>query len=803
MKYLFCLLILSSLVWAEWVDFGTTDTGQADLEVLECSPSGFVVEITVPGFFHNQITEEGMTFSVLSVPALTPYADAEGAPMLPQASFLAALPGNPDVSIDVQPLAEPVVFRNFTPSPMQPIPDESSREPVPFTYLPEAYGSGTYPEEAAACREIGTLRGVDLGRFTVIPFSWEAETGELTVYPRLRVTVDLGGSVHTDPRLLSRFFMNSFRTLVNVDVLGEPATSRSAASAQPARASNIRQALEIDGADLLIMAGDDFVDTMMDDFITAKMDQGYLTAIVAAGSWNQTQIKDYIQNAYDNWELPPSFVLFVGDHGDLISYNSSMGFYSDNRYVCVDGDDYLADIFHSRFVTPTSHYPIVESKVLKWQFDPLMDPDFWGSALTAGQIQTNGGTVATRWFCFTLESVRDTYMNIYGKTVQREYIKDTSQPPPYYYRNDLPSAGQMVPSDIVWDGNASGINEAINGGVFLVQHRDHGGVSGWGDPPYYISNLSGLSNGDMTPMVMSTNCLTGKFSLDCFAENFFRMEGGAVGVLAATEVSYSYFNDYLTYGHYRAFNDEFTSPPFLYTDPTGNYLAGQALTSAKLEMLTAAPFNPYGSWEWYAEVTWDLFHWFGDPTMDMRTDVPHDLYVEPPYQVQEGATSATFLVEDSEGGVYNALVCMSHDELWVSGVTDSSGYVTLTFDPVGILSDISWMVTAHNALPEEGILNGVGVEGGAEGYETYVGMPHPNPVSGLLSIPVSLAEGGSFDLTVYDTAGRAVATVHSGNLDSGVHTLTWNTENVPRGIYMIRSTDPAGRVTTRRVVVCQ
>jgi len=805
MRTIIVLLVLFSMATAEWVDFGISYLDHASLEVVECTASGFVVEITLPGFQNNSISQNGMTFNSISVPALTPYAVAEGAPMLPKASFMAAIPDNPNVSIRVEALEAPVVFENITPSPMQPIPEDSSYDPIPFTYLPETYSHGSYPSQEAVFEDSGILRGVNMGRFTVIPFHWDAETGLLTVTPKLRVTVDLGGNVNVDPRLQSRFFANTYRTFVNSEILGEPERTISSENSEPVKACNIREAREITEADLLIIAGDDFVDTMMDAFIDVKMDQGYLTAIVAAGSWTQTEIKDYIQNAYDNWEIPPSFILFVGDQGDLTSFSAPTGIYSDNRYCCMDGpSDFNADIFHARFVTPTDNYSIVEEKILKWQFDPLMDADFWGNVLCAGYFQATGSSsvVAERWFCFTCESVRDTYMTIYGKTVQREYTKNTSASPPYYYRNNLPSAGQEIPGDIVWDGNAAGILSSINDGVFLVQHRDHGSVTGWGHPAFYIANLSGLTNGEETPMVMSVNCLTGQFSSDCFAENFFRMEGGAVGVLAATGISYSYWNDYICYGLYKSFNDEYINPPALYTDPTGNYLTGQALMCAKIEMEASSPMCPYPTNR--TEKEWDLFHWFGDPTMDMRTAVPHNLSVTAPANLPEGSTQVTFSVSEPDGAVNQALVCITHDSLWASGLTDTTGIVTLTFDPIGSLSDICWMVTSHNALPEQGVINGVAIGDNPEGVVlTLVGLPHPNPASGLVTFPVSLSSGGSFEMTIYDTAGRAIATVHSGELEAGTHSLIWNTHDVPHGIYMVRSTDPTGSVTVNRIVVCK
>ncbi len=798
------MVCLAAMAAAEWIDFGTTDRGNASLEVVEYSTTGFTVEITLPGFSNLMETQNGMAFNSLSVPSMTPYAEFEGAPMLPKASFMAAIPDNPSVSVIVETLSEEITFHGINPSPMQPIPADDSYEPVPFTYSAEAYSEGTYPSVNAVFEPTGTIRGVNIGRFNILPFQWNAQTATLTVTPRVRVTVDFGASLSFDQRLNSRFFSNTFSTLVNSDLIGTPVNRVSSGSVEAVKAYNRRDADDITAADLLIIAGDDFVDTMMDTFLEAKMEQGYLTAIVAAGSWSQADIKDYIQNAYDNWAIPPSFVLFVGDQPELTSYSASTGMYSDNRYVCMDGSsDYQADIFTGRFVTPTNNYPIVEQKILKWQFEPLMDSDFWNNVLCAGYLQatSSSSTTAERWFCFTCETVRDTYQDIYGKTVQREYTKNTSASPPYYYRSNLPSAGQEIPSDITWDGDAAGIQASINDGVFLVQHRDHGSVGGWGDPHFYIADLAGLANGEKTPMVMSVNCLTGKFDEDCFAENLFRMDGGAVGVLAATEVSYSYWNDYLCYGLYASFNDEYTSPPALYTNPTGNYLTGQALMCAKIEMETSAPMCPYPTNR--AETEWDLFHWFGDPTMDMRTEIPHSITVDAPYNLPSGSTSAFFGVTDADGPVEGAMVCMQHESgLWVSGISNASGSVTLSFDAIGAIDDITYMVTAHNALPDKGVINGVAVEGTTTGVVTaFVGTPYPNPATSSISFPVTTDAAGTLNITVFDLSGRAVKTVSDGEIGAGSHTIVWDVTEIPKGVYMARTTDHNGSVTTRRIVI--
>jgi hypothetical protein len=689
---------------------------------------------------------------------------------------------------------------------MQDIQPDTSRGPSPFSFSAGAYSSGDWPSVQAGYSFSGVLRGVGIGRFVAVPFAWDADTGELTVYRRMRLDISFGGGLSIPGRLRSPWFDSIYRqTLINAGSLEHAGSERVDTASGPVFAHNDREAWRADGADLLILAGDDFVDTMLDDFATIKFEQGYLTTVVAAGSWTTAQIKDYIQNAYDTWDPVPSFVLFVGDHPELPGYNYD-GMNSDNRYCCVDGPDYMCDIFRGRFPTPTDFMPVVSEKTLAYEFDPPVQESFWNSVLCAGYFQDdNNDGVADRWFLFTCETVRDTYANLYGKTVEREYCTNSTHALPWFYRPDLPSAGQQVPSDITWDGDAEGISAAINSGVFLVQHRDHGMVSGWADPYYTTSHLSSLANGDLTPVVFSINCLTGQFSSDCFAEHLFRMQGGAAAVFAAVDVSYSYFNDYLCYGMYHSFNDEYASPPAVYTDPSGNYLAGQVLMGGQLEMQAAAPFNPYGSWEAYAETTWDLFHVFGDPTMDIRTAVPAVLSVTAPESLPEGSGQAQFTISSGGAPVEGALVCLRKpdEEIYARGFTGAAGDVVLTFPALAQATEMPWMVTAHDCMPSTGAVNGTGIEGGHGGPVSFAaGRPFPNPAPALVSIPVTLAVPGDVVLMAFDISGRLVQQSIFTGLAAGESILTWQASaGLPPGIYLIEIGFPDGSGSTLRAVL--
>ena len=181
--------------------------------------------------------------------------------------------------------------------------------------------------------------------------------------------------------------------------------------------------------------------------------------------------------------------------------------------------------------------------------------------------------------------------------------------------------------------------DAINDGRFLVFHRDHGGISGWGSPSFGSSNLASLTNGAKTPVVYSINCASGLFDNETrnpandvytyntsvggsyWAERILRMEGGAVGVIGDTRNSPTWANSAFARGLFDA-----TWPDLLPADG-GNtsirrlgdilnygkvYLIGQVCRAPELRLMSRWP-------QALTDVT--LYHVYGDPTMAMWTNI--------------------------------------------------------------------------------------------------------------------------------------------------------------------------------------
>lgn len=63
---------------------------------------------------------------------------------------------------------------------------------------------------------------------------------------------------------------------------------------------------------------------------------------------------------------------------------------------------------------------------------------------------------------------------------------------------------------------------------------------------------------------------------------------------------------------------------------------------------------------------------------------------------------------------------------------------------------------------------------------------YPNPFNPTTNINFSLPEASEVSLTVFNTLGQQVATLVDSQLNSGSHSITWNAQNVPSGIYFYR-----------------
>jgi len=479
--------------------------------------------------------------------------------------------------------------------------------------------------------EPGKIRGVDYVILGITPFQYNPVTRQLIVYKELEIQVNFNGGngVFGEDRLRSRFWEPVLRqNLTNYESLQKADFN-----------SRFLDPSETEDYEYLIIVPDDpdFIawgDTIRDWRTLQGIRAGVVT-ITQVGGNTTTAIENYVNNAYNTWTIPPAAVLLLSDYQNSgLSYGITSPMWdnycvSDNIYADVNNDD-LPDMAFARITAQNAaDLSTMINKFLDYERNPPTNASFYNHPITAGGWQTE------RWFIICTEICYGFLHNVLEKNPIREYAIYLGSPGSVWSTNTNtymlvdyfgPSGLGYIPSTpqhlTDWGANATRINNDINNGSFLLLHRDHGFEQGWGEPDYTTSDLSGLNN-SLLPFVMSINCLTGKYNYgsEVFTEAFHRMSQGALGLIAASEVSYSFVNDTYIFGIF-----DYMWPDF---DP-GHGLAGPITLNPCFANASAKYYLEYSYWPYNPQhkvYTDHLFHHHGDAFNTIYSEVPVNLTV--------------------------------------------------------------------------------------------------------------------------------------------------------------------------------
>ncbi len=620
-------------VLAETIDIaGHTETG---ISLQSQGTDGVEIGFQMARFGMEPLNLKGETAYTITLPGVFLPNNA-GAPDLPGMGRYVAMPQGATASFEIV-SAHTQVYHNVEVAPAPVIPRESDNSPLVYQKDLAIYSRDAfYPESPVMLSEPGMLRGVDVVTLGITPFLYNPVSKELIVYTELDVRVSFhGGTGHFgEDRLRSRYWepilgsqLLNYDSLSKIDMRTPDPDSR-------------------EGWEYVIITPDhpDFI-AWGDTLKAWRKLQGittecFTTTEIGGTSW--TAIESFLNNAYHTWDPAPVAFLILGDYpgsGDNrdsgVTSPTWNGYcVSDNIYADIDGDD-LPEMAHARITARNAgELQIMIEKMLTYERAPYTDEGFYDHPVIAGGWQTE------RWFILCTEIVLGYQVNILGKDPVREYAIHSGTPgsiwssnPNTYMLLDYfgPSGLGYIPATPAhltdWGGNATRLNNDINAGAYMVMHRDHGGVTGWGEPYYNIGHLSGLSN-DMYPFVFSINCLTGKYnsSSECFTEAFHRMNHGALGVIAASDISYSFVNDTFIFGMCDGLWPDFMPGyPYMAPDPgmPTDLRPSFAMINGKHFLYQSNwPYNPQNKDE-----TYHLFHTHSDAFLTMYTEMPQYLTV--------------------------------------------------------------------------------------------------------------------------------------------------------------------------------
>ena len=765
------------------------------------SKTGQDVTLTLPGVWRMPVKgRDGGDYAQLALPGYGVTAQAVGQPAMPFKGFFLEVPHGVDVSAVVRGRTAVSLGVGHVIHPLQPPEPDDQDDPPAFAKDAEAYATdGWFPPEPVVLGEPGIIRGRRVVFVQVFPLQYNPATTELRAFSSLtfRLTydgvADRAGSARkarlatAESEAIAREFVLNY-TPADADEAGDlPALPLDA----PDQEGGEPDLAEGDGADYLIIAGDGLDDEVL-PLAEWKHRKGLLTRLVTMSEVGSTaeDVKAYIQNAYDTWTPAPSYVLLVGDVGNVPpDYDYGMlECYTDQPYSCVDGADYYPDLTLGRLSVQTgTECQAVVDKILTYDRTPDTG-DWYDAFLSAGYFQDDDNdAIADRWFMETTIHIAEFLEGTVGLTRYSALCTNSGTHAEYHYRGlSYPhrfSYPDPVPSSVtsLWTSDSQAqadISAAINAGVGLVIHRDHGSQTGWGDPPYHNAEVNALSNGVKTPVVFSINCQSGSYHRtngDCFCEAFLKKtSGGAVGIVGATRNSYSGWNDLLAHGMITCF---WPSHDPSHTEATypHSWRPAAALTYGKYYMMTYKGTGPYAQGEF------NMFQWFGDPEIMLRTRTPETLAVSYPNSVSFAVpVDLTVTVEMDGAPLEGARVGISHpdtDEHW-SGLTDPNGALTFSGISFGLKDDYDVVVTARDATPYEGTIAAVPSSTGSIHLdrETY-------SCAGTIGIQITDADlegAGTQDVSVATEGGDAeMVTLTETDPNSGVFTGTIATGPAP------------------------
>lgn len=694
-------ILIQGVISAQKISYSDALSGTG-FNLKYSTDKGVGINYAITEFDLQDVMVNGHAMKSIGLPGAFLFNET-GNPNLPGYSRNIAIPQGATVRLRVNPLRTEI-FHNIEIAPAPRIPKDNEPGELEYTINPAVYGKNAYyPAEPVSISNPSQIRGVDIVTLGITPFQYNPVTKDLIIYRDLKVEIAFeGGNGHFgEDRLRSRFWDPILEDAVyNFSIL-------------PKIDYDARQAANTDipGYEYLIICPNSTPFLQWADSIKRFRQQQGISTVVKTladvGGNTTSAIESYINTAYGTWTPPPAAILLLGDFGTDANINIISPIYnnycaSDNIYGDVDGN-HMPEISMARITANNAtQLQVMCTKFLNYERNPPTASSFYAHPISALGWQT------VRWFQLCSEIVGGFWKYTQGKDpvrINAVYIGNPSVDPwstatntstiiSYFGPSGLdyiPATPQEMPC--CWTGgNATQINNAINNGSFCLLHRDHGSEQGWGEPSYSSTNIDGLTNTNL-PFIFSINCLTGKYNYgsEVFTEKFHRYtkngaNSGALGLIAASEVSYSFVNDTYLWGVMDNLWTNFM--PAYGTTPASRGVMPCFGNAAGKYFLQQSnwPYNTSNK-----EVTYNLFHHHGDAFMTVYSEVPQPLAVTHNSTIPAGAT--TFEVTANTGST----ICLTLNDVILATASGTGSPVTLTIPGTQITGDyIRVTVTKQN-----------------------------------------------------------------------------------------------------------
>lgn len=709
------ILIAGSLPASAAGPVAAPDAPAIEFNVVESTSARTLVEVVVPDFVSRKAVVGETTFDVVGVPGGSPYGEP-GQPLLQVAATLIAVP--PASGVQMRVLEEQ--YETWPGYQLPPVSDPNAERGAELVFDETAYSLDRFaPESAVATDDPAIMRDFRVVPLRVYPIRYNAVTDEIRVLKRALVEFDYGAGEVVNGLTQRRAASESFRSTYESSI---------------ANYGFVRTGYEDDGKGrYVIITHDDYYASILPlaEWKHMRGMEVEIAKLSVIGS-SSTQIKAYLQNAYNTWTSPPDYVLLVGD-----TEQTPTGSEGDDYYAKLAGSDYLVDVNMGRLSCDNvTQCQLIVAKTLGYKRTPDMtDPD---------------------WFKSACLIVRDDY-----DSSDATYYEDT------WHAYDLMDALGFAQIDTLFrkhNDDYNDVHAAVTDGRVFVNYRGQG-VSNWWSP--FDCDPNSTNPGYKLPVVMSATCGTGSYWYDGYpCENWMR-----AGTVANPKGAVGFCGTYEIVSH-GAFLRSCVNQNF-YTAMLNSkiFTLSAALNKGKL-----AVYQLYGNQDEYQG--WSAQ---GDPELDVWSATPVIADITHPSTVPTGTSNLVVTVEAGGNPVLGALVCAYLEgEVYAVGTTSSSGIATLSINP-STADTVLLTVTGHNLHPYEGsvlvIPSGSYLEYGSHVADDSVfgnddGMLSPGETIsltvGILNSGPETAEGVSGVLEVTDAYVAFVDSTDTyGDITSG------------------------------------
>jgi len=369
------------------------------------------------------------------------------------------------------------------------IPVQPSKEKVPdiesnLVFNEEYYSKDLFmPDYTIKIESTGIIRGKNFVLLEIFPIQYNPYKNQIKILNDYRFNIDLTENTDKTFDMIKRLSSKPFDDLYNHLFINYDINEK---------------LLSKDPEGYLVISHDSFYEEIL-PFINWKENNGYEVTLINTseipGGPTKENIKSYIEEAYNNWAIPPTYILLVGDVDQIPTYynNQAVNTDADLYYVTVDGSDYFPDIFIGRF--PASQESHVTSMVDKTIFYEQGNYPENYLNMTVFMASTDNYQVSEG----THNYVIDNYLEPNGYSYDKLYT-------------------------VTYDATTNDVSNSINDGRHLAIFSGHGSTTSWADgPPFSQSNVNSLTNEDLYSFVCSHACVTGDFSVsECFGETWLR-----------------------------------------------------------------------------------------------------------------------------------------------------------------------------------------------------------------------------------------------------------------------------------------